>query len=54
MLYLNKIKGVDFWAVGHQFCREVSTASIKHQKARGSKERVPQTAQQWEQFGRSF
>ena len=44
MFYLNKIKRVDFLTVGHQICRDFSIASIKHQKARGSKERVPQVA----------
>ena len=54
MLYLNKIKRADFLAVGHQICREFLIASIKHQKAWGSEDRVLQTAQQWEQFERYF
>ena len=43
-----------FLAVGHQFCKDLWIASIKHQTTRSSKERVPQVAQQWEEFGRSF
>ena len=54
MLYLNKITSVVFLAVGHQICREFLIASIKHQKAWGSEDRVLQTAQQWEQIGQSF
>ena len=44
-----------FLAVEHQLYRgDFWIASIKHQKAKGSKEQVAQTAQQWEQFERSF
>ena len=39
-----------FTMLWHQFCREFSIASIKHQKARSSKERVPQMAQHREIF----
>ena len=38
----------------HQFCIEFSIASIKHQKERGSKERVPQMAQRCGICERSF
>ena len=44
-----------FLAVEHQLYRgDFRIASIKHQKAEGSKEQVAQTAQRWEQFGQSF
>jgi len=53
MLLSTEWRGI-FSPISFKFCRDFSIASIKHQKARDSKERVLQTAQHCGICERSF
>ena len=53
MLLSNEWRGISS-PISFKFCRDFSIASIKHQKARISKERVPQVAQQCGNWRQSF